>query len=83
MRLVFEDQGWEDYTSWLKTDRKMLARINKLIGDVRRDPFTGISKVPGTGPLSGAYAGRRSLLSVNDRESPRFTVRSGGQRARY
>src|ERR1700678_1244045 len=61
----------------------MLARINKLIGDVRRDPFTGISKVPGTGPLSGAYAGRRSLLSVNDRESPRFTVRSGGQRARY
>ncbi|WP_078898890.1 MULTISPECIES: Txe/YoeB family addiction module toxin [Streptomyces] len=20
MRLVFEDQGWEDYTSWLKGD---------------------------------------------------------------
>ena len=44
MRLVFEDQGWEDYTSWLKTDRKMLARINKLIEDVRGDPFTGIGK---------------------------------------
>jgi Txe/YoeB family toxin of Txe-Axe toxin-antitoxin module len=40
VRLVFEDQGWEDYTSWLTTDRKMLARINKLIEDVRRDPFT-------------------------------------------
>ncbi len=37
MKLVFEDQGWEDYTSWLKTDRKTLARINKLIEDVRRD----------------------------------------------
>jgi toxin YoeB len=44
VRLVFEDQGWEDYTSWLKTDRKMLARINKLIDDTRRDPFTGIGK---------------------------------------
>ena len=21
MRLVFEDQAWEDYTSWLRTDR--------------------------------------------------------------
>jgi toxin YoeB len=48
VRLVFEDHGWEDYTSWLKTDRKMLARINKLIEDVRRDPFTGIGK---PGPL--------------------------------
>ena len=38
MRLVFEDQGWEDYTSWLKTDRKMLARINRLIEDTKRDP---------------------------------------------
>lgn len=44
MSLVFEDHGWEDYTSWLKTDRKMLARINKLIEDIRRDPFTGIGK---------------------------------------
>lgn len=42
MRLVFEDQGWEDYTSWLKTDRKTLARINKLIEDILRDPFSGI-----------------------------------------
>ena len=44
MRLVFEDQAWEDYTSWLRTDRKTLARINKLIEDVLRDPFTGIGK---------------------------------------
>jgi toxin YoeB len=38
VRLVFEDQGWEDYRSWLEADREMLARINKLIEDVRRDP---------------------------------------------
>jgi toxin YoeB len=44
VRLAFEDQGLEDYTSWLKADRMMLGRINKLIEDVRRDPFTGIGK---------------------------------------
>jgi toxin YoeB len=61
VRLVFEDQGWEDYTSWLKTDRKMLARINKLIEDIRHDPFTGIGKpeplkyhLPGRGLLTAA-----------------------------
>jgi toxin YoeB len=59
VRLVFEDQGWEDYTSWLKTDRKMLARINKLIEDVRRDPFTGIGKPePLKYHLPGAWSRR-------------------------
>jgi len=59
VRLVFEDHGWEDYTSWLKTDRKMLARINKLIEDVRRDPFTGIGKPePLEYHLPGAWSRR-------------------------
>ena len=59
MRLVFEDQGWEDYTSGLKTDRKMLARVNRLIEDVRRDPFTGIGKPePLDYHLPGAWSRR-------------------------
>lgn len=44
MRFLFEDEAWEDYTSWLKNDRKTLARINKLIEDVKRDSFSGIGK---------------------------------------
>ena len=40
-------------------------------------------KAPGLGPLTSAHAGRRrASLSVSDRESPWFTVRSGTQRAR-
>ncbi|MED7950170.1 Txe/YoeB family addiction module toxin [Streptomyces sp. BE20] len=59
MRLVFEDQGWEDYTSWRKSDRKMLARINKLIEDARRDPFAGIGKPePLKYHLAGAWSRR-------------------------
>ncbi|MEV6408500.1 Txe/YoeB family addiction module toxin [Streptomyces bobili] len=75
MRLVFEDQGWEDYTSWLKNDRKMLARINKLIEDVKRDPFTGIGKPePLKYHLPGAWSRRiddehRLVYLVTDKEA--------------
>jgi toxin YoeB len=59
VRLVFEYQGWEDYTSWLSADRKTLARINKLIEDIRRDPFTGIGKPePLKYHLPGAWSRR-------------------------
>jgi len=76
VRLVFEDQGWEDYTFWLKTDRKMLARINKLIEDVRRDPFTGIGKpeplkyhLPGHGPGGSMTSTASSTSSPKQRSS--------------
>jgi len=44
MRLIFVDESWEDYLYWQKTDRKMLKRINELIKDISRTPFTGIGK---------------------------------------
>ena len=44
MRLVFTPHGWEDYTHWQSADRAMLKRINRVIDDVLRDPFTGIGK---------------------------------------
>ena len=74
MRLVFEDQGWADYTSWLRIDRKMLVRINKLIEDIRRDPFTGIGKLePLKYHLPGAWSRRideehRLVYLVTDKE---------------
>jgi toxin YoeB len=57
--LVFEEHGWEDYTSRVKNDRKMLLRINKLIEDVLRDPFEGIGKPePLKYHLPGAWSRR-------------------------
>lgn len=44
MRLVFTPHGWEDYQHWVQTDRPTLKRVNRLIDDVLRDPFTGIGK---------------------------------------
>jgi len=74
VRLLFEDQGWEDYTSWLKSDRKMLVRINRLIEDASRDPFAGIGKPePLKYHLAGAWSRRiddehRLVYLVTDEE---------------
>ncbi len=44
MRLVFTPHGWEDYQYWQATDRQTLERLNRLLDDTLRDPFTGIGK---------------------------------------
>ncbi len=44
MKLIFAERAWEDYLHWQETDRKVLARINLLIREIRREPFTGIGK---------------------------------------
>ena len=44
MKYVFVDESWEDYLYWQKTDKKMLKRINELIRDISRNPFSGIGK---------------------------------------
>jgi len=54
MRLIFVDESWEDYLYWQKTDKRMLKRINELIKDISRTPFTGIGKPE---PLKHRYQG--------------------------
>ena len=44
MRLIFADEAWEDYLYWQKHDEQMIERINKLIKEIQRSPFTGIGK---------------------------------------
>lgn len=44
MKLVFSDEAWEDYLHWQAQDRRMVERINKLIRETQRDPFSGIGK---------------------------------------
>lgn len=44
MKLVFAEAAWEDYLYWQKQDRKMVDRINKLIRDIQREPFSGVGK---------------------------------------
>jgi toxin YoeB len=57
--LAFDRNGWEDYVYWQIQDRKTFKRINHLIADVLRDPFTGIGKPePLKHVLTGAWSRR-------------------------
>ncbi len=44
MRLISADEAWEDYLYWQKQDKRMFDRINKLIRETQREPFSGIGK---------------------------------------
>ena len=59
MKLIFSGNAWEDYLYWQKTDRNMLRRINRLIHEIMRDPFTGPGKPePLKHGLSGYWSRR-------------------------
>lgn len=42
MNLLWAKTAWEDYLYWQQTDKKVLKRINSLIQEIARHPFTGI-----------------------------------------
>ena len=52
--ICFSYQAWEDYIYWSKNDKKILKKINELIKDILRHPFTGLGKPE---PLRGNYQG--------------------------
>ena len=59
MKVIFHEDGWEDYLSWFQSDNAVLEKINALIEDVRRHPFQGIGKPePLKGQLSGWWSRR-------------------------
>ena len=57
MKYLFTDRGFEDYRYWADQDRKILRKLNRLIIDASRDPFSGIGKPE---PLRHEFSGYRS-----------------------
>ena len=56
--IQWDGDAWEDYCEWQR-DKAALKRINALIKDIRRDPFTGIGKPePLKNDLSGLWSRR-------------------------
>jgi toxin YoeB len=53
VKLIFSEHSWEEYLYWQAIDRKVLARINTLIRDIQREPFSGLGKPE---PLKHAFA---------------------------
>jgi toxin YoeB len=54
MKLIFSAQAWDDYCHWQDQDRKLVQRINGLIKECLRNPFTGTGKPE---PLRSALSG--------------------------
>jgi len=62
MKLVFAEQAWEDYLYWQAQDAKILQRVNLLIKDCLRTPFSGVGKPePLRGDLRGWWSRRITL----------------------
>lgn len=59
MKLIFSEHAWDDYQYWVETDRQMLKRINRLIQEITREPFSGSGKPePLKHGLSGYWSRR-------------------------
>jgi toxin YoeB len=54
MKLIFAEQAWQDYLHWQATDQQRIRRINALINEIMRQPFSGIGKPE---PLKHALKG--------------------------
>ena len=44
MELTWNIRAWEDYLYWQQADKQVLKRVNELIKDCLRSPFSGIGK---------------------------------------
>jgi len=59
MNVTFSARAWSQYLEWQDTDRKVLKKLNALIKECQRTPFTGMGKPePLKGELSGAWSRR-------------------------
>ena len=59
MIISFVEESWEDYNYWLTNDKKVFKKIQTLIKDTLRNPFSGLGKPePLKGNLSGYWSKR-------------------------
>jgi toxin YoeB len=59
MKLVWQDEAWEDYLYWQTQDKKMLKKINKLLNDIKRNGYNCSGKPePLKDNLSGYWSVR-------------------------
>ncbi|KGJ98400.1 Txe/YoeB family addiction module toxin [Thalassotalea sp. ND16A] len=73
-QVVFSELGWEDYQYWRKNDNKKFERLNDLIEDALKCPYSGIGKPEKlSGDLKGFYSRRidsthRFVYTIKDGE---------------
>jgi len=72
MNIVFSKSAFEDYINWSKDDKKIFNKINDLIKEISRTPFSGKGKPEALkNELSGFWSRRinkehRLVYKVDD-----------------
>ena len=70
--LSFTPTAWEEYVFWQTSDKKMLAKINSLIKEIQRAPFSGIGKPEALkGDFSGFWSRR-----INEEHRLVYTIQT-------
>jgi toxin YoeB len=69
----WHEQAWEDYLYWQGNDKQMLKRINALIKDILRNPFSGIGKPELLKHEWSGFWSRR----INDEHRLVYTIQDG------
>ncbi len=61
-KISFTAEAWTDYSYWINNDQKQLKRINKLIEEISRTPYSGSGKPePLKFQLAGFWSRRINL----------------------
>ena len=56
-KLTFSERAWNDYVYWQSQDKKTIEKLNALLKEIQRTPFTGSGKPE---PLKHDKSGRWS-----------------------
>jgi toxin YoeB len=59
MRVVFDEDAWDDYLYWQRAEPKIVQRINSLIENIQRTPYQGIGKPEALRHALSGYWSRR------------------------
>lgn len=69
---TFTDDAWQDYLWRQSQDRKTVKRVNRMIQEIRRSPFSGMGKPE---PLKYQFSGAWSRR-INDEDRLIYMVKN-------
>ncbi len=59
MKLIWQDEAWDEYLYWQMQDKKTFRKINRLLNDIKRNGYNSSGKPePLRGNLSGYWSVR-------------------------
>ena len=63
-KITFTENAWEDYIYWQTQDKKTLKKINSMLKEIQRNPFSGEGKPE---PLKNTFGDWSRRINHKDR----------------